>query len=92
MIWNFAQNTPFFLSRLHLILQSNFRILSCGYRRQFLSKTGRAGASALALGSLGVSKTMLATENFADYKALVCILLAGGNDSYNMLVPYDNEQ
>ena len=61
-------------------------------RRQFLSKTGRAGASALALGSLGLSKTMLATENFADYKALVCILLAGGNDSYNMLVPYDNDQ
>jgi uncharacterized protein (DUF1501 family) len=26
-----------------------------------------------------------------DYKALVCILLAGGNDSYNMLVPYTGE-
>lgn len=26
-----------------------------------------------------------------DYKALVCILLAGGNDSYNMLVPSTNE-
>lgn len=25
-----------------------------------------------------------------DYKALVCILLAGGNDSFNMLVPYSN--
>ncbi len=25
-----------------------------------------------------------------DYKALVCILLAGGNDSHNMLVPSDN--
>ncbi|MDG2449629.1 MAG: DUF1501 domain-containing protein [Saprospiraceae bacterium] len=25
-----------------------------------------------------------------DYKALVCILLAGGNDSFNMLVPTDN--
>ena len=61
-------------------------------RRQFLSKTGRAGASALALGSLGLSKTVSATENFADYRALVCILLAGGNDSYNMLVPYDNDQ
>ena len=26
-----------------------------------------------------------------DYRALVCILLAGGNDSYNMLVPTSNE-
>jgi len=26
-----------------------------------------------------------------DYKALVCILLAGGNDSYNMLVPRSGE-
>ena len=25
-----------------------------------------------------------------DYRALVCILLGGGNDSYNMLVPTDN--
>jgi uncharacterized protein (DUF1501 family) len=27
---------------------------------------------------------------FEDYKALVCIMLGGGNDSYNMLVPRDN--
>ena len=26
-------------------------------------------------------------NNANDYKALVCILLAGGNDSYNMLTP-----
>ncbi len=26
-----------------------------------------------------------------NYKALVCILLSGGNDSYNMLVPKDND-
>ena len=25
-----------------------------------------------------------------DYRALVCIMLGGGNDSYNMLVPTDN--
>ncbi|MEO1518936.1 MAG: DUF1501 domain-containing protein [Bacteroidota bacterium] len=28
--------------------------------------------------------------NGNDYKALVCILLAGGNDSFNMLVPMEN--
>ncbi len=27
------------------------------------------------------------SSNGSDYKALVCILLSGGNDSYNMLVP-----
>ncbi len=27
-----------------------------------------------------------------EYKALVCILLAGGNDSFNMLAPISNEQ
>jgi len=25
--------------------------------------------------------------NFNDYKALVCVMLSGGNDSYNMLMP-----
>ena len=29
--------------------------------------------------------------NPTDYKALVCILLSGGNDSWNMLVPHDDE-
>ena len=26
-----------------------------------------------------------------DYRALVCIMLGGGNDSYNMLVPNDSD-
>ena len=26
-----------------------------------------------------------------DYRALVCIMLGGGNDSFNMLIPTDNE-
>ena len=26
---------------------------------------------------------------FTDYKALVCVFLYGGNDSYNTVVPYD---
>ena len=33
----------------------------------------------------GMSKPVTSTNG--DYKALVCILLAGGNDSFNMLVP-----
>ena len=27
-----------------------------------------------------------------EYKALVCILLAGGNDSYNMIIPRSNDE
>lgn len=56
-------------------------------RRRFLQ---HSGALTLAAG------TQLATlPGFAraapgdDYKALVCILLAGGADSFNMLIPYD---
>jgi len=33
-----------------------------------------------------------ATGGADDYRALVCILLAGGNDSFNMLVPNDADQ
>ncbi len=64
-------------------------------RRRFLKQAGCA-----ALGSTGVLSTMfnLQMANIAaaqsnigdsedDYKALVCVFLSGGNDSYNMLVP-----
>lgn len=64
-------------------------------RRQFL---GRASCSAVS--SIPVLNTMLNLQ-FAEklsavtaptnteYRALVCIFLSGGNDSYNMLVPRD---
>ncbi len=32
-----------------------------------------------------------ALNNQEDYRALVCIMLGGGNDSYNMVVPTNNE-
>jgi uncharacterized protein (DUF1501 family) len=41
--------------------------------------------------SLGMARTA-AAQSAPGYKALVCVLLAGGNDSYNMLVPTDNDQ
>tara|TARA_R110002110_G_scaffold415561_2_gene650957 strand:- start:188730 stop:190070 length:1341 start_codon:yes stop_codon:yes gene_type:complete len=37
---------------------------------------------------LGLARN-LAAQSADDYRALVCVLLAGGNDSYNMLVPLD---
>ncbi|MGB1252759.1 MAG: DUF1501 domain-containing protein [Candidatus Promineifilaceae bacterium] len=60
-------------------------------RRQFLGE-----ASCASVGSASLFSTLLnmrmanAAASFEpqdDYKALVCIFLAGGNDSFNMLVP-----
>jgi len=61
-------------------------------RRKFLNVTGCAG-----MGSLTFLNTLLNLKalnaacslnyNFNDYKALVCIMLPGGNDSFNMLMP-----
>ncbi len=62
-------------------------------RRKFIGQASCAaiGASTLfsTLFDLKLAGAM-ATSNIRpvnDYKALVCILLAGGNDSFNMLVP-----
>ena len=41
---------------------------------------------ALQVGSLGRVAVAASGE---DYRAMVCVLLAGGADSFNMLVPYD---
>ncbi len=64
-------------------------------RRGFLTHScalGVATATATTtLLSLGLARTA-AAQSAPGYRALVCILLAGGNDSYNMLVPTDNDQ
>ncbi len=68
-------------------------------RRDFIKLAG--------LASLGLSASMVSAFNLkaiqsaaldnsgtkkTDYKALVCLFLAGGNDSYNMLVPKGNNE
>ncbi|MEN8869448.1 MAG: DUF1501 domain-containing protein [Akkermansiaceae bacterium] len=65
-----------------------------GYtRREFLGETSCAAvAGSAALGSilnLGLLGTLAADElpPGDDYRALVCVFLAGGHDSFNMLVP-----
>jgi uncharacterized protein (DUF1501 family) len=56
-------------------------------RREFLRRTGCAlGAAAFASGFESFS-LMNALAQGTDYKALVCIFLAGGNDGNNMVVP-----
>ena len=65
------------------------RIDKANERRRFL-----VGASRVALGSAAAMATMgqlqmvhAATRPADKYKALVCVYLFGGNDSFNMVVP-----
>ena len=63
-------------------------------RRKFLKHSGIATAALMgnahlsALASSNIQNTN--AQGGGDYKALVCVLLAGGADSFNMLVPTDN--
>ncbi len=65
-------------------------------RRDFLrgcahGALGSVGAYS-ALGSLGLLDAAMAAGSgtiFPDYKALVCVFLHGGNDSFNTIVPRD---
>ena len=72
-------------------------------RREFLGRT-TMGCASLGLTSLFSGITNMGLMNAAaaanrpiygstnNYKALVCILLNGGNDSYNMLVPRGTDE
>jgi uncharacterized protein (DUF1501 family) len=61
-------------------------------RRAFLQQGSAliaAGITApIALNLAAISEASAATA--ADYKAIVCIFLGGGNDNFNSVVPYDN--
>lgn len=57
-------------------------------RRSFLSYAAlAAGGSAIGLRPFGAMNALAQTTT--DYRALVCVFLFGGNDSNNMLVPFD---
>ncbi len=57
-------------------------------RRQFLCRSfGAMGAAALAFERFGL---LNAFAQSADYKALVCIFLFGGNDTGNVVIPFDD--
>ena len=64
-------------------------------RRNFLKKIGLGigSASVLAMqGKLQLMQAAIAASDYSgvnDHKSLVCIFLFGGNDSFNMLVPYE---
>ncbi|MCP3429418.1 DUF1501 domain-containing protein [Opacimonas viscosa] len=64
-------------------------------RRHFLQ------ASLAAIGALSTSSTLgaqlqlasaLSAARFTDYKAIICIFLYGGHDSFNLVIPTDGQQ
>lgn len=63
-------------------------------RRRFLGEASCAGVSALSLLNTMVNLRLAGSVANAatpggEYRALVCVLLGGGNDSFNMLVPQE---
>ncbi|MBT8089401.1 MAG: DUF1501 domain-containing protein [Gammaproteobacteria bacterium] len=55
-------------------------------RRDFLRTSGAAAVFAATPG-LAYSQVVGSAGPFDDYRALVCVFMFGGNDSFNMLVP-----
>ena len=55
-------------------------------RRQFLQSSSAAALFAATPG-LAYSQVVGGGGPFSDYRALVCLFMFGGNDSFNMLVP-----
>lgn len=55
-------------------------------RRDFLRTSGAAALFAATPG-LAYSQVVGGIGPFTDYRALVCVFMHGGNDSFNMLVP-----
>ncbi len=59
-------------------------------RRDFLRQSAASAAGAVAVGVLpqfGLINAALAQSTITGYKALVCLYMSGGNDSFNMLIP-----
>lgn len=64
-------------------------------RREFLAKGGAAAAATAAFAhypGAAFSQVVGTGAPFPDYKALVCVFLFGGNDSYNTVVPRSNAE
>ncbi len=64
-------------------------------RREFLSQTGCAALGTTGLLStllnMGLASRVMAADQ-SDYKAMICVFLMGGNDSFNMLAPTNADE
>ncbi|WP_027468011.1 DUF1501 domain-containing protein [Deefgea rivuli] len=61
-------------------------------RREFLRRASALGIAGVAMPmalNLSILGEAVAAASPTDYKALVCVFLAGGNDCHNTLIPYD---
>lgn len=58
-----------------------------GFIRQAACAALGTGALTAAIGDLRFINSAVAQTAISDYKALVCIFLAGGNDSNNLIIP-----
>ena len=63
----------------------------CASRREFLKRTGALSvlASATPFAATLAAMSEAAAQSATDYKAIVCIFLAGGNDYANTIISYD---
>ncbi|HSI58445.1 MAG TPA: DUF1501 domain-containing protein [Ideonella sp.] len=61
-------------------------------RRRWLRRSSTALAASLGAGSLANLLLGTRVAHAADYKALVCIFLNGGNDGMNMVLPTDDKR
>lgn len=63
-------------------------------RRRFLKQMSLLGGTSLlaSQSKLQLISTALAADynSISNYKSLVCIFLFGGNDAFNMFIPYEN--
>lgn len=58
-----------------------------GFIRQAACAALGTGALTAAIGDLRFINSAVAQSAISDYKAMVCIFLAGGNDSNNLIIP-----
>lgn len=61
-------------------------------RRDFLKQSSLATAMFAATPGVAYSQVVGGGGPFNDYKALVCVFLFGGNDSFNLIVPRSNAE
>lgn len=64
-------------------------------RRDFLRQAACAAVGALSaratIRDLALINTGAGQETFTDYKAMICIFMAGGNDSNNLVIPVGSD-